>query len=184
MANSCKRSLRNTKIIRRAIADAFAKLDPRTMMKNPVMFVVEIGSVIATIYLFRDLATHKNTLGFDLQITLWLWFTLLFANFAAAMAEGRGKAHADALRRAKPETTALRYKQSGQTEEVSSSQLHSGDIVLVVAGSIIPGDGEVIEGVASVDESASTGESAPRDSGGRRRQVSRNGRDARSLGSD
>jgi K+-transporting ATPase ATPase B chain len=173
MANSCNRSLRNTKIIRRAIADAFVKLDPRTMLKNPVMFVVEIGSATATIYLFRDLATHKNTLGFDLQITLWLWFTLLFANFAEAMAEGRGKAHADTLRHAKSETTAVRYKQSGQTEEIPSSQLRSGDIVLVVAGSIIPGDGEVFEGVASVDESAITGESAPviREAGGDRSAV-------------
>jgi len=99
MSTSRKRSLWDAKIVRLALIDALAKLTPRKMMRNPVMFVVEIGSVITTIYLFRDLAAHKNTLGFDLQITLWLWFTVLFANFAEAMAEGRGKAQADALRR-------------------------------------------------------------------------------------
>src|ERR1700733_14507683 len=101
MANTRKRSLWDAKIVRRALVDALVKLNPRTMMKNPVMFVVEIGSVITTIYLFRDLAAHKPTLGFDLQITLWLWFTVLFANFAEAMAEGRGKAQADTLRKDK-----------------------------------------------------------------------------------
>jgi K+-transporting ATPase ATPase B chain len=173
MANTRKRSLWDTNIIRRALIGAFAKLNPRSMMKNPVMFVVEIGSLITTIYLFKDLATHHGSFRFDLQITLWLWFTVIFANFAEAMAEGRGKAQADALRRAKSETMAVRFKQSGQTEEVSSSQLRSGDIVLVVAGSMIPGDGEVIEGVASVDESAITGESAPviREAGGDRSAV-------------
>jgi len=173
MANTRKRSLWDTKIVRRALADALVKLNPRTMMKNPVMFVVEIGSVITSIYLFRDIAAHKHALSFDLQITLWLWFTVLFANFAEAMAEGRGKAQADALRRAKSETTAVRYLASGQTEEVPSSQLRSGDLVFVIAGGMIPGDGEVIEGVASVDESAITGESAPviREAGGDRSAV-------------
>src|ERR1700733_5667244 len=147
MANTRKRSLWDTKIVRRALVDALAKLNPRTMMKNPVMFVVEIGSVITSIYLFRDIATQKHALGFDLQITLWLWFTVLFANFAEAMAEGRGKAQADALRRAKSETTAVRYRADGQTEEVPSSELRSGDVVHVIAGNMIPGDGEVIEGV-------------------------------------
>src|ERR1700679_4060668 len=161
MANTRKRSLWDTKIVRRALADALVKLNPRTMMKNPVMFVVEIGSVITSIYLFRDIAAHKQALSFDLQITLWLWFTVLFANFAEAMAEGRGKAQADALRRAKSETIAVRYLPNGKTEEVPSSQLRAGDVVFVIAGSMIPGDGEVIEGVASVDESAITGESAP-----------------------
>jgi K+-transporting ATPase ATPase B chain len=137
------------------------------------MFVVEIGSVITSIYLFRDIAAHKLALGFDLQITLWLWFTVLFANFAEAMAEGRGKAQADALRRAKSETTAVRYLANGKTEECPSSQLRSGDVVHVIAGNMIPGDGEVIEGVASVDESAITGESAPviREAGGDRSAV-------------
>jgi K+-transporting ATPase ATPase B chain len=173
MANTRKRSLWDTKIVRRALVDALVKLNPRTMMKNPVMFVVEIGSVITSIYLFRDIAAHKHALSFDLQITLWLWFTVLFANFAEAMAEGRGKAQADALRRAKSETTAVRYLPNGQTEEVPSSQLRSGDLCFIIAGSMIPGDGEVVEGVASVDESAITGESAPviREAGGDRSAV-------------
>jgi K+-transporting ATPase ATPase B chain len=173
MANTRKRSLWDSKIIRRASIDAFGKLSPRTMMKNPVMFVVEIGSVITSIYLVCDLLTHHGSFRFDLQITLWLWFTVLFANFAEAMAEGRGKAQADALRRAKSDTTAVRYREDGQTEEVPGSELRSGDLCLIVAGSIIPGDGEVIEGVASVDESAITGESAPviREAGGDRSAV-------------
>ncbi|MCU1322377.1 MAG: K+-transporting ATPase, subunit [Acidobacteriaceae bacterium] len=173
MAHSNKRSLWDTKIIRRALVDALVKLSPRTMMKNPVMFVVEIGSVITTLYLFRDLAAHKQALGFDLQITLWLWFTVLFANFAEAMAEGRGKAQADALRRAKSETTAIRIRIDGSTEVCPSADLRSGDLCFIVAGGMIPGDGEVIEGVASVDESAITGESAPviREAGGDRSAV-------------
>ncbi|HSY67327.1 MAG TPA: potassium-transporting ATPase subunit KdpB [Edaphobacter sp.] len=173
MANTRKRSLWDTKIVRRALVDALTKLNPRTMMKNPVMFVVEIGSVITSIYLFRDIMAHQGALRFDLQITLWLWFTVLFANFAEAMAEGRGKAQADALRRAKSETTAVRFRTDGSTEDVASSDLRSGDVVFVVAGCMIPGDGEVIEGVASVDESAITGESAPviREAGGDRSAV-------------
>ena len=173
MASTRKRSLWDTKIVRRALFDAMAKLNPRKMMKNPVMFVVEIGSVITSIYLFRDMAAHRDSLGFDLQITLWLWFTVLFANFAEAMAEGRGKAQADALRRAKSETTAVRYRPDGSTEEIPSSHLRAGDLVFVIAGAMIPGDGEVIEGVASVDESAITGESAPviREAGGDRSAV-------------
>ena len=173
MANTRKRSLWDATIVRRALLDALVKLNPKTMMKNPVMFVVEIGSVITSIYLFRDIAAHHHSLGFDLQITLWLWFTVLFANFAEAMAEGRGKAQADALRRAKSETTAVRMLANGSTEEVPSSQLRSGDLVFIIAGGMIPGDGEVIEGVASVDESAITGESAPviREAGGDRSAV-------------
>jgi potassium-transporting ATPase ATP-binding subunit len=173
MVNTRKRSLWDTKIVRRALVDALTKLSPRTMMKNPVMFVVEIGSVITSIYLFRDVLAHHGALRFDLQITLWLWFTVLFANFAEAMAEGRGKAQADALRRAKSETTAVRFRVDGSMEDVPSSDLRSGDVVFVIAGSMIPGDGEVIEGVASVDESAITGESAPviREAGGDRSAV-------------
>ncbi|WP_035349446.1 potassium-transporting ATPase subunit KdpB [Edaphobacter aggregans] len=173
MSQTKKRSLWDAQIVRRALVDSLVKLDPRKMMKNPVMFVVEIGSVITSIYLFRDLATHKNALGFDLQITLWLWFTVLFANFAEAMAEGRGKAQADALRRAKAETTAVRLRIDGTTENVPSSDLRAGDLCLCVAGHMIPGDGEIIEGVASVDESAITGESAPviREAGGDRSAV-------------
>jgi potassium-transporting ATPase ATP-binding subunit len=173
MANTRKRSLWDSKIVRRALVDALVKLSPRTMMKNPVMFVVEIGSVITTIYLLRDSLSHRGSFQFDLQITLWLWFTVLFANFAEAMAEGRGKAQADALRRAKSETTAVRLRMDGSTEEVPSSDLRAGDHVIVIAGNMIPGDGEVIEGVASVDESAITGESAPviREAGGDRSAV-------------
>jgi potassium-transporting ATPase ATP-binding subunit len=173
MANTRKRSLWDTKIVRRALVDALVKLNPRTMMKNPVMFVVEVGSLITTIYLFRNIAAHHDSVRFDLQITLWLWFTVLFANFAEAMAEGRGKAQADALRRAKSETTAVRLRVDGSTENIPSSDLRSGDLVVVIAGSMIPGDGEVIEGVASVDESAITGESAPviREAGGDRSAV-------------
>jgi potassium-transporting ATPase ATP-binding subunit len=173
MVNTRKRFLWDTKIVRRALVDALAKLSPRTMMKNPVMFVVEIGSVITSIYLFRDMLAHQGALRFDLQITLWLWFTVLFANFAEAMAEGRGKAQADALRRAKSETTAVRFRVDGSMEDVPSSDLRAGNVVFVIAGSMIPGDGEVIEGVASVDESAITGESAPviREAGGDRSAV-------------
>ena len=156
------------KIVRRAIWDAFLKLNPRKMMGNPVMFVVEVGSVITTVLLLRGGTAFK----FNLQITLWLWFTVLFANFAEAMAEGRGKAQADTLRRARAETVANRIL-NGQTEKVPSSQLRAGDTVLVSAGEFIPSDGEIIEGVASVDESAITGESAPviREAGGDRSAV-------------
>jgi potassium-transporting ATPase ATP-binding subunit len=173
MSPTRKRSLWDAQIVRRASVDALVKLNPRTMMKNPVMFVVEIGSVITSIYLLRDIKLHPDAFRFDLQITLWLWFTVLFANFAEAMAEGRGKAQADALRRAKSETSAVRLLANGSTETVASSVLRSGDVVIVVAGHMIPGDGEVIEGVASVDESAITGESAPviREAGGDRSAV-------------
>ncbi len=173
MTSTRKRSLWDAKIVRRALIDALAKLNPRTMMKNPVMFVVEVGSVVTSFYLLRDVLTHHAALSFDLQITLWLWFTVLFANFAEAMAEGRGKAQADALRRAKSETVAIRFRVDGTTEEIASSDLRAGDTVFVVAGGMIPGDGEVVEGVASVDESAITGESAPviREAGGDRSAV-------------
>ncbi|MGI4755934.1 MAG: potassium-transporting ATPase subunit KdpB [Janthinobacterium lividum] len=168
-----KRSLFDPAIVRRATVDALTKLDPRLMMKNPVMFVVEIGSVLTTILLLTDRAGNRGHFGFNLQITLWLWFTVLFANFAEAMAEGRGKAQADALRQAKSETTAYRIAKNGEVQEVPSSELRSGDIVRIIAGQMIPGDGEVIEGVASVDESAITGESAPviREAGGDRSAV-------------
>src|ERR1700740_3164612 len=147
-----KQNLWNPTILRQAITGAVTKLNPRTMVKNPVMFVVEVGSVLTTVLLIEDLLRHQP-IGFNLQITLWLWFTVLFANFAEAMAEGRGKAQADTLRKAKGETMAYRYKADGTTEAVSSSQLRSGDVIMVQAGQFIAGDGEVIEGVASVDES-------------------------------
>jgi K+-transporting ATPase ATPase B chain len=171
-----KQAIWNTQIVKRALADSFKKLNPRAMMKNPVMFVVEIGSVLATIQLIRGLVAPisgvTNT-GFELQITLWLWFTVLFANFAEAMAEGRGKAQADNLRKAKTETTANRLLPNGQIEVVNALQLRKDDVVAVSAGEFIPGDGEIIAGVASVDESAITGESAPviREAGGDRSAV-------------
>jgi potassium-transporting ATPase ATP-binding subunit len=168
-----RRSLFDSAIVRRASVDALVKLAPKTMMKNPVMFVVEVGSVLTTVLLIYDRFTGHGHFSFDLQITLWLWFTVLFANFAEAMAEGRGKAQADALRLAKSETTAYKVSKSGTIEEIPSSQLRADDVVKVVAGQMIPGDGEVIVGVASVDESAITGESAPviREAGGDRSAV-------------
>ena len=164
-----KKAIWEWKIVRRAVLDALLKLDPRKMMGNPVMFVVEIGSVITSVLLFRGGTEFK----FNLQITLWLWFTVLFANFAEAMAEGRGKAQADTLRKARSETMANRLLDSGGFEQVSSSKLRAGDMVLVSAGEFIPSDGTIIEGVASVDESAITGESAPviRESGDDRSAV-------------
>src|SRR5215469_3861662 len=168
-----KKSLADSAILSRAVADSFRKLTPRTMAKNPVMFVVEVGAVLTTIQLAWNVAHHAGQFGFGLQITLWLWFTVLFANFAEAMAEGRGKAQADTLRKARAETQAHRLRSDGSIETVISSKLRTGDIVVVAAGESIPGDGEVIEGVASVDESAITGESAPviRESGGDRSAV-------------
>jgi K+-transporting ATPase ATPase B chain len=171
-----KQALWNTHLVKRAVADSFVKLNPRAMMKNPVMFVVEVGSVLTTFQLIRGLVAPISGItdtGFELQITLWLWFTVLFANFAEAMAEGRGKAQADNLRKAKTETTANRLRPNGQMEKVNAPQLRKDDVVVVSAGEFIPGDGEIIEGVASVDESAITGESAPviREAGGDRSAV-------------
>jgi len=164
-----KKAIWEWKIVRRAALDSVLKLNPRKMMGNPVMFVVEIGSVITTVMLFRGGADFK----FNLQITLWLWFTVLFANFAEAMAEGRGKAQADTLRKARSETMANRLLKDGTIEQCSSAKLRSGDIVMVAASEFIPSDGTIIEGVASVDESAITGESAPviREAGGDRSAV-------------
>jgi K+-transporting ATPase ATPase B chain len=142
-----------------AIVHSFRKLDPRWMVRNPVMFVVEVGSVLVTFWAFRDLL-QGDDVGFAFQIAAWLWFTVLFANFAEAMAEARGKAQADTLRATKKDTPARRLR-NGTEEMVPSSQLRRGDIVLVREGEIIPGDGEVIEGIAYVNEAAITGESAP-----------------------
>src|SRR5579884_3116941 len=179
-------SIWDPKIIRAAIPASFKKLDPRVQVKNPVMFVVEIGSVVTTIEFVRLLFTApsptvaRTTLIYEtifvLAVAVWLWFTVVFANFAEAMAEGRGKAQADTLRRARTTTMAKRLAtpdRSGKVEEVPAPQLRKGDLVLVEAGDQIPGDGDVIEGVASVDESAITGESAPviRESGGDRSAV-------------
>jgi K+-transporting ATPase ATPase B chain len=168
-----KKSLWNTEIMAQALLDSVRKLDPRGMVKNPVMFVVEVGSVLTTALLIDNTIHHRPGFGFNLQITLWLWFTVLFANFAEAMAEGRGKAQADTLRKAKGETIAKRYTADGGFEEIASGLLRSGDVIYVEANHYIAGDGEVIEGVASVDESAITGESAPviREAGGDRSAV-------------
>jgi K+-transporting ATPase ATPase B chain len=166
-------SFGDRKILRNAVIDSFWKLDPRLMVKNPVMFVVEVGAIITLVVLVSNIVQHHGNFRFGLQITLWLWFTVLFANFAEAMAEGRGKAQAETLRKARAETEARKLHEDGTTEMLPSSKLRSGDVVLVAACEFIPGDGEVIEGVASVDESAITGESAPviRESGGDRSAV-------------
>jgi K+-transporting ATPase ATPase B chain len=166
-----KRSLWDVAIVRQAAKDAALKLDPRVMVRNPVMFVVEVGCVSTSALLLRSFGSAE--FGFDLQITLWLWFTVLFANFAEAMAEGRGKAQAEALRRAKAETLARRVCPDGTEETCPGSALRLGDLVRVSASELIPGDGEVVQGVASVDESAITGESAPviREAGGDRSAV-------------
>src|SRR5882724_11414920 len=161
-------------LLKRAIGDSFRKLDPRQMARNPVMFVVEVGSVVTTLLFVRD--AHRSTAADNVfvgLVTVWLWFTVLFANFAEAVAEGRGKAQADTLRKTRSETVARVMQADGTTREVPSSELSVGDRCEVVAGEIIPGDGDVVEGIASVDESAITGESAPviRESGGDRSSV-------------
>ena len=170
---SAAAALWDTALIRRALLDAIRKLHPLTMARNPVMFVVEVGAVLVAARFLIDVAgRHRNVL-FEGQIFVWLWLTVLFANFAEAMAEGRGKAQADSLRRARSGTLANRIVYGTAIERVPASHLIRGDIVIVSAGEIIPGDGEIIEGVASVDESAITGESAPviREAGGDRSAV-------------
>src|SRR6266704_270726 len=164
------------KIVVPAIGSAFAKLDPRLMIKNPVMFVVEVVAALPTVIFLRNLVMGGggDSLGFTFQIILWLWFTVLFANFAEAVAEGRGKAQAESLRRTRTESQAKLLSGSDKTYRlVSGTSLKIGDTVLVEAGDNIPSDGEVIEGVASVNEAAITGESAPviRESGGDRSAV-------------
>jgi K+-transporting ATPase ATPase B chain len=173
MAKTQKLSIWDPALIRAGLIDAVRKLDPRMMVKNPVMFVVEVGAVLTTILLARDLLQGRGGIGFELQITLWLWATVLFANLAEAMAEGRGKAQADTLRKARTETVANRITSGDKTESVPAASLRKGDVVIVKPGEFIPSDGEVIEGVASVDESAITGESAPviREAGGDRSAV-------------
>ncbi|HEY4821500.1 MAG TPA: potassium-transporting ATPase subunit KdpB [Xanthobacteraceae bacterium] len=167
-------ALLDPKIVLPAIGAAFAKLDPRTLMKNPVMFVLEVVTALTTVILLRDLVTGAQSLLFEFQIVVWLWFTVLFANFAEAVAEGRGKAQADALRRTRTETKAkLIGPDRANYTLVPGTSLKVGDVVMVEAGDIIPSDGEIIEGVASVNEAAITGESAPviRESGGDRSAV-------------
>jgi K+-transporting ATPase ATPase B chain len=162
-------------LVRAALLDSLVKLDPRTMARNPVMFVVEVGSVLTTLLFARDLVSHaagSPPVAFTGQVALWLWFTIIFANFAEALAEGRGKAQAAALRGLRAETVARKLV-DGREQQVAASALRKGDLVVVEAGQVIPGDGEIIEGIASVDESAVTGESAPviRESGGDRSAV-------------
>ena len=172
-----KRPLFDPPIVRRAVRDALLKtVNLRHMVRNPVMFVVLVGSVLTTVALVGDIASGGAHVGFTLQLALWLWFTVVFANFAEAMAEGRGKAQAESLRRSRTLTSAKRLKNPKDRTSFAAEpadQLRSGDVVLVTPGELIPGDGEVIEGVASVDESAVTGESAPviRESGGDRSAV-------------
>jgi len=168
------RPLFDPEILVRATKDSFVKLNPRIVAKNPVMFVVEVGAALTTLLVIKDIVTGAPGFLFGIQIALWLWFTVLFANFAEAMAEARGKAQADNLRKTKTDTMARKLRPNGKFDDmVPASQLRSGDVVLVEAGYVIPGDGEVIEGIASVDESVITGESAPviRESGGDRSAV-------------
>jgi K+-transporting ATPase ATPase B chain len=167
------RPLFDPEIVRRATRESFVKLNPITLLKNPVMFVVEVGAALTTLFLVRDLFTHGANIAFQIQISLWLWFTVLFANFAEAMAEARGKAQADTLRKTKTDSMAKRICGKDKIESVSASKLRAGDIVIAETGDLIPGDGDVIEGIATVDESVITGESAPviRESGGDRSAV-------------
>jgi len=167
-------ALFDPKIVVPAIGSSFVKLDPRTLAKNPVMFVLEVVTALTTVILLRDIFTGGQTLAFEFQIVIWLWFTVLFANFAEAIAEGRGKAQADALRRQRTETKAKLLAGEGKSYKmVPGTSLKVGDVVLVEPGDVIPSDGEVIEGIASVNEAAITGESAPviRESGGDRSAV-------------
>jgi K+-transporting ATPase ATPase B chain len=160
-------------IVTQAITESLRKLDPRIQAKNPVMFIVEVGSLLTTIIFIQELTSGTGRPLFTGQVAFWLWFTVLFANFAEAMAEGRGKAQADTLRKTKTETVANRMTSGDRLEKVAAASLRKGDVVMVHAGEFIPADGEIIEGVASVDESAITGESAPviRESGGDRSAV-------------
>ncbi|MBA8900044.1 potassium-transporting ATPase subunit KdpB [Phyllobacterium sp. P30BS-XVII] len=175
MSQSKSASLMDARILLPAVGGAFKKLDPRTLARNPVMFVVAVVSALTTILFIKDIIAGGHDLSFSFQIIVWLWFTVLFANFAEAVAEGRGKAQADSLRRARTETQAKLLSGEGRTnfKLVPGTSLKVGDIVLVDAGDIIPSDGEVVEGIASVNESAITGESAPviRESGGDRSAV-------------
>jgi potassium-transporting ATPase ATP-binding subunit len=175
--HSNARPLFDLPIVRRALIDSVRKLDPRHQVKNPVMFVVEVGSLLTSALFVQALfGRGEAPAGFILAISLWLWFTVLFANFAEAMAEGRGKAQADALRKTRRDVFAKKLSKpehSASFTEVSAGELRRGDVVLVEAGDVIPGDGDVVQGAASVDESAVTGESAPviRESGGDRSAV-------------
>lgn len=167
------RPLFDREILKRATKQSFAKLNPIHVAKNPVMFVVEVGAALTTIFVIKDAVSHGPEVFFGIQIAFWLWFTVVFANFAEAMAEARGKAQADALRKSKTDAVAHKVLPNSKFEKVPASSLRAGDVVYCEAGNLIPGDGEVIEGIASVDESVITGESAPviRESGGDRSAV-------------
>src|SRR5262249_21758906 len=167
------RPLFDPPIVKRAIWDSFGKLNPRTLLKNPVIFVVEVVSAVVTIRIVADIASGGHGIAFDTAIAVGLWFTVLFANFAEAMAEGRGKAQADTLRRTRADLVARRLLPDGAEEQLPASELRRDDLCVVTAGELIPGDGEIVEGIATVDESAITGESAPviRESGGDRSAV-------------
>ncbi|MCF3641859.1 HAD-IC family P-type ATPase, partial [Rhizobium sp. TRM95111] len=166
-------SLVDPAILLPAMKDAVVKLDPRRLVRNPVIFVTEAVAAIVTLFFVRDLVANAGDASFSGQIAAWLWFTVLFATFAEAVAEGRGRAQADSLKRTKSELVANRLANGGGLEVIPAATLRIGDVVLAKAGELIPGDGEVIEGVASVNESAITGESAPviRESGGDRSAV-------------
>src|SRR5579872_5798735 len=165
------RSLFDRKILVTAVWDSFRKLDPRGQYRNPVMFICEIGALVTLGFFLRDLRTHGPA-GFDFAISIWLWFTVIFANFAEAVAEGRGKAQAEFLRRTKTDTMARRIV-GGREEMIPATSLRKGETFAIIAGELIAADGDVIEGAASVDESAITGESAPviREAGGDRSSV-------------
>jgi K+-transporting ATPase ATPase B chain len=174
MAERKATALWEPRIVKGALRDSLRKFDPRIQARNPVMFVVEVTALAVTIILIRDCLEGRMALaGFELQIAIWLWFTVGFANFAEAMAEGRGKAQAENLRKTRTETQAKLIVNGGETKLVAATQLRRGDVVLVEAGDVIPGDGEIVEGVAAVNEAAITGESAPviRESGGDRSAV-------------
>src|SRR5215471_2099435 len=163
------RPLFDSAIVKPAIVESFKKLNPIHMWKNPVMFVTEVGAAVTTL----DLFFAQSSRGFVLQISIWLWFTVLFANFAEAMAEGRGKAQADTLRKSRTKAVANKLLSSGKVEQVPAESLRKGDLFVVSAGELIAADGEILEGAASVNESAITGESAPviREAGGDRSAV-------------
>src|SRR6516162_8762448 len=167
------RPLFDPEIVKRAITESFVKLNPLAVAKNPVMFVVEVGAAVTTVFVVRDILAGASGTGFGVQIALWLWFTVLFANFAEAMAEARGKAQADTLRKTKTDAMGKRLSAGGKIDIIPASKLRAGDVVICEVGDLIPSDGEVIEGIATVDESVITGESAPviRESGGDRSAV-------------
>ena len=172
-------------IVAAAAVDALRKLNPRALAKNPVIFVTEVVSLVVTLFFIRDLVTQNGTALFSGQIAAWLWFTVLFANFAEAIAEGRGKAQADALRRTRSDTRAKRYVDpanlAGIVEGVNALDLRLGDVVLVEANEVIPGDGEILEGVASVNEFGDHRRVRARHSRGRRRSIGRHRRNDRAV---